>query len=109
MRSDCSVEGHILTVLGLGECGADLEVQIASDSLQQPAMPMPVAGVADESDGVDSIPNFYCCYFAVLLWCCVLLFDADSDWCIAADAVVTYTWANALLCGTSDARVEDWR
>ncbi|GMH30392.1 hypothetical protein Nepgr_032235 [Nepenthes gracilis] len=25
MRSDCSVEGHNLTIPGLGECGADLE------------------------------------------------------------------------------------
>ncbi|GMH15545.1 hypothetical protein Nepgr_017386 [Nepenthes gracilis] len=54
MRSDCSVEGHCLTIPGLGECGADLEELSASVSLQQP---MPAAGVADESDVVVSIPN----------------------------------------------------
>ncbi|GMH19825.1 hypothetical protein Nepgr_021666 [Nepenthes gracilis] len=83
MRTDCSVEGHILTVPK--ECDVDLDVQIASDSLQQPAVPMPVAGVADESGGVVSITNL--------------------SVCIAADAVMTYSWANALLCGSSDARM----
>ncbi|GMH17724.1 hypothetical protein Nepgr_019565 [Nepenthes gracilis] len=43
------------------------------------------------------------------LWCCVLLRDAESDWSIAADAVMIYPWANALLYGTSEARVVDWR
>ncbi|GMH16884.1 hypothetical protein Nepgr_018725 [Nepenthes gracilis] len=54
MRSDCSVEGHSLTIPGLGECGADLEELSASVSLHQP---MPAAGVADESDVVVSILN----------------------------------------------------
>ncbi|GMH25391.1 hypothetical protein Nepgr_027234 [Nepenthes gracilis] len=57
IRTDCFVEGHIVTVHGLGECGADLEVQIVSDSIQQSG------GVADESGE----------------------FEVESDWCIAAD------------------------
>ncbi|GMH04918.1 hypothetical protein Nepgr_006758 [Nepenthes gracilis] len=79
MRSDCSVEGHILTVPELGagplfantssayggsiveeellnvvaymsgDCCADLEEHIVSESIQQIAVPLPVAGVSDES------------------------------------------------------------
>ncbi|GMH28207.1 hypothetical protein Nepgr_030050 [Nepenthes gracilis] len=82
MRSDCSVEGHILTVPGL-DAGSllasytygcsnveeeplnavacmDLEVQIASNSLQQPVVPMPVAGVADESGEFVMLAGAYC-------------------------------------------------
>ncbi|GMH31716.1 hypothetical protein Nepgr_033560 [Nepenthes gracilis] len=79
MRSDCSVEGHILTAPELGagplsadtssapggsnvdeellnvvasvsgDCCVDLEEQIDSESIQQFAVPLPVAGVSDES------------------------------------------------------------
>ncbi|GMH30419.1 hypothetical protein Nepgr_032262 [Nepenthes gracilis] len=150
MESDCSVEGHILTVPGLGECGADLEEQSASDSIQQSAVPMPVAGDADESGVVVSTPNLSVeidpgitpdsisriarkyglkSNFAgrasprlfdhldenhpivssggfVAVVPNHPIFEAESDWCIAADAVMTFMRANALL---SDVRAVDWR
>ncbi|GMH25434.1 hypothetical protein Nepgr_027277 [Nepenthes gracilis] len=46
--------------------------------------------------------HFTTAVFANLLWCCVLQFEVESDWCIAADAGMTFSWANALLCGSSD-------
>ncbi|GMH16161.1 hypothetical protein Nepgr_018002 [Nepenthes gracilis] len=43
-----------------------------------------------------------------LLICAGLVdLEAESVWCIAADTVMTFSWANALLCGSSDVRVVD--
>ncbi|GMH25897.1 hypothetical protein Nepgr_027740 [Nepenthes gracilis] len=141
LRSYCSVEGHILTVPGLGECGADLEEQSASDSIQQSAVPMPVAGDAVESGVVVSIPNLSVDIDPEItpdsIWRIARtyglksnsagrasprlfdhldeyhpnvssggfvavvpnhpFFEAESDWCIVADAVMTFIRANALL------------
>ncbi|GMH21163.1 hypothetical protein Nepgr_023005 [Nepenthes gracilis] len=113
MRSDCSVEGHCLTIPGLGECGADLEELSASASFQQP---MHAAGVADESDVVVSIPNLVASGEGALdcseerLTCPLLMLvmaEVADDECIAADTVMTFSWANALLCGSSNVWVVD--
>ncbi|GMH17732.1 hypothetical protein Nepgr_019573 [Nepenthes gracilis] len=91
------------------ECDCSSSGSESASSLLPPSSSAEVVGLDTNLSEEDRYAALGDSPKAMESWCCVLLRDAESDWSIAADAVMIYTWANALLYGTSEARVVDWR
>ncbi|GMH29501.1 hypothetical protein Nepgr_031344 [Nepenthes gracilis] len=97
-----NVEEELLNVVACmsGDCCADLEEQIVSESIKQIVVALPVARVSDES-----VAEGAAGFVAEAIW---LLYAADFviqgllPWCLlefAANALVIYTWVCVLLRG----------